>query len=181
MPPILPLVQRIVARLTDYLIPHHYTVPPKDPHKLGRWGEEYAVRLLRREGLRVVARNWRDGKREIDVVMIDRRGGEVIFVEVKTRTNVTGTVGDIEGYPLEDAQIERLIGAINTFLQRHSLMLKRQGVRRYRLELVRLVVEEPSISGQRLTTHHPESSNELRTHVSRSVLRQKSLRGVFRD
>lgn len=128
-----------------------------------------------------MARNWRDGKREIDIIMINRQGGEVVFVEVKTRTNVTGSDGDIEGDPLEDEQIERIAAAIKTFLQRHSLVLKRQRVRRYRLELVRVVVEEKKLSNQRLTTKKPGSSDEFRIHVSRSILKQEPLRVILGD
>jgi putative endonuclease len=50
---------------------------------LGRTGEEYAARLLERAGYRILDRNWRDGRREIDLVAL--WGTEVVFVEVKTR------------------------------------------------------------------------------------------------
>jgi putative endonuclease len=51
----------------------------------GRLGEDLAHRLLRRNGYRVVARNWRprSGGGEIDLVAWD--GSALVFVEVKTR------------------------------------------------------------------------------------------------
>lgn len=50
---------------------------------LGRRGEELAARLLRGAGYRIVSRNWRAGRYEIDLVGVRR--SEVVFVEVKTR------------------------------------------------------------------------------------------------
>lgn len=49
----------------------------------GRRGEEIAAAWLEARGLRVVARNWRAGRGEIDIVA--REGPTVVFVEVKAR------------------------------------------------------------------------------------------------
>ncbi|HEV2199685.1 MAG TPA: YraN family protein [Bryobacteraceae bacterium] len=52
---------------------------------LGRRGEDLAHRYLRRKGFKIVARNYRlpSGSAEADVIAWD--GGELVFVEVKTR------------------------------------------------------------------------------------------------
>lgn len=50
---------------------------------LGRRGEDLAARLLRGAGYRILSRNWRVGRYEIDLV--GARGDEIVFVEVKTR------------------------------------------------------------------------------------------------
>jgi putative endonuclease len=62
-------------------------------HDLGRSGENAAARFLEAAGWRVLARNFRSGRNEIDLIV--RRGSTVAFVEVKTRS--TGTFG----HPLE--------------------------------------------------------------------------------
>jgi len=54
------------------------------PHELGRRGEALAVRMLQGRGWRILARNYRAGRREVDVVA--RRGALVAFIEVKTRS-----------------------------------------------------------------------------------------------
>jgi putative endonuclease len=53
------------------------------PVPLGDRGEAFAVKFLRKQGMRVIARNRVSGKGEIDVVAID--GKFLVFVEVKTR------------------------------------------------------------------------------------------------
>jgi putative endonuclease len=50
---------------------------------LGRRGERAAEKHLRRNGYRIVARNFRAAGAEIDIVAMDR--DTLVFVEVKTR------------------------------------------------------------------------------------------------
>jgi putative endonuclease len=51
---------------------------------LGRYGEDVAARTLRDAGLRVLARNWRCGRRgEIDILAAE--GDALVVCEVKTR------------------------------------------------------------------------------------------------
>lgn len=49
----------------------------------GRRGEDAAAEWLRRNGFELCARNWRNGRYEIDIVA--RRFDTLHFVEVKTR------------------------------------------------------------------------------------------------
>jgi putative endonuclease len=52
---------------------------------LGRRGERAAEKYLKRNGYRIVARNFRAAGAEIDLIAVD--GETLVFVEVKTRRN----------------------------------------------------------------------------------------------
>ncbi len=52
-------------------------------NKTGYWGEEKAAEYLTAKGYGIMARNWRMGRRDIDIVA--HKDGTVVFVEVKTR------------------------------------------------------------------------------------------------
>lgn len=60
------------------------SAPQHPPHRLGRRGEDAAATYLEAHGWVVVARNYRFGRREVDLVI--RRDGILAFVEVKTRS-----------------------------------------------------------------------------------------------
>lgn len=55
------------------------------PSDLGRAGEKAAAELMRRRGYEVVGAGFTARRGEIDLVC--RRGGELVIVEVKTRTS----------------------------------------------------------------------------------------------
>ncbi len=86
------------------------------PHALGAWGERQAARVLQRRGWRVLARGYRSGRREVDLVV--RREGTVAFVEVKTRTGegFGGPEGAVDA--LKRREIEAVAQA---YLTRHDL------------------------------------------------------------
>ena len=53
----------------------------------GRWGERLAAWYLFCHGCRILERNYRCGRYEIDVVARERRSGVLVFAEVKTRSS----------------------------------------------------------------------------------------------
>jgi putative endonuclease len=50
---------------------------------LGRKGEEIASKFLAGKGYKILERNWRSGKYEIDIIAMDQK--YLVVVEVKTR------------------------------------------------------------------------------------------------
>ncbi len=65
-----------------------------DKLTLGQWGEQEAVRLLRKAGYRILERNVCTPAGEIDIVA--RQGGVLAFVEVRTRRGADGICRALE-------------------------------------------------------------------------------------
>lgn len=67
---------RIFASKTDKMATHN---------DMGKWGEDLAEAYLERRGYTIVERDWKSGRRDIDIIALDN--DVVVFVEVKTRRN----------------------------------------------------------------------------------------------
>ena len=79
--------------------------------ELGKKGEDAALEYLLKRGMKLLARNWRKGHRELDLVMED--GNFIRVVEVKSRS--VPSVAD----PLENmtaAKRKNVIAAARGFL-----------------------------------------------------------------
>jgi putative endonuclease len=91
--------------------------PVPEPGRPGKSGEDLAAAHLVREGLEVLARNYRCRGGELDLVVRDK-DGTVVFVEVKERR--TGTHG--EGYEaVGPGKRQRLLRAAQHYASRHGL------------------------------------------------------------
>ena len=87
---------------------------PTPRSKLGSAGEEAARRYLERRGLQWVESNWRCAAGEIDLVMRD--GGELVFIEVKTRRGETAGSAEESVSPSKG---RKLLSAGSWYLQAH--------------------------------------------------------------
>lgn len=70
---------------------------PRSRQRVGARGEDLAVAELQRQGMQILARNWRCRTGEIDIVAVERLAGRrtLVFCEVKCRTGLGF------GHPLE--------------------------------------------------------------------------------
>ena len=64
-----------------------------DPHRLGQEGERIAADYLLKKGYRIIERNYRFHRNEIDIIAL--HGRTLCFVEVKTR------LSSAKGHPAE--------------------------------------------------------------------------------
>lgn len=85
-------------------------------HHTGKTGENLAADYLQERGCQVLERNWRFGKLEIDIIVLD---GEILaLVEVKTRSSVRhGSV--IEA--VTPAKEKQMLEAAEIYLEQHGL------------------------------------------------------------
>lgn len=105
----------------------------------GAHAEQLAAALLERNGWTILHRNWRFGRREID--LIARRGQTVAFVEVKARSRLT------HGHPLEsiDWRKRRDLGlAASVWIERHGV-----AGGEYRFDAIHVVQARPGRPGHR--------------------------------
>lgn len=87
---------------------------------LGDKGERLAVRFLKRQGYKIIARQSRSRIGELDIVALD--GDCIVFVEVKTRSS------DKAGHPVEAvtmAKQHQLTRAALAWLKRRGLLERR--------------------------------------------------------
>jgi len=91
------------------------TAPAPGSKDRGIAGEERACRYLTAQGLRLVERNYRCRRGEIDLIMRD--GPELVFVEVRFRTSSRfGSAME----SVDRRKQERIVTAARLYLQRTS-------------------------------------------------------------
>lgn len=85
---------------------------------LGKWGEDYAAEYLLKKGYEVISRDWRLGKRDIDIVARTEDGLTVVFVEVKTRaTDVIVSPEDA----VDESKIRSIGWAANAYVKEFQI------------------------------------------------------------
>ncbi len=84
----------------------------KSLRQQGADGEALAVRFLERNGMKILERNYRYQRGEIDVIAND--GGEVVFVEVKTRRSTAYGEPEEAVTPRKQEQLRALAEAYLT-------------------------------------------------------------------
>ena len=96
--------------------------PAADPHDLGRRGEDLAARYLESKGLVVLERRYRFNRAEVDLICFhpsaDGDGGEIVFVEVKTRS---GTGFGRPEEAVTEAKQRQLFRAAEAFMHERKL------------------------------------------------------------
>lgn len=55
--------------------------------EIGKWGEKLAYQYLEKNNYKVIERNFLCGQGEIDIIAKDITKKELVFFEVKTRSN----------------------------------------------------------------------------------------------
>ena len=81
---------------------------------IGRWGERVAEEYLIRRGVEICARNVRTPYGELDI--IGRCAGELVFIEVKTRTNTRLGMPETS---ITEQKAAHLVDAAEYYLQEH--------------------------------------------------------------
>ena len=86
---------------------------------VGKQGEEIVANYLVNKGYSIVERNWRYGKKEIDIIA--RYNNTIVFVEVKTRSSLQFEL------PQEAVTIKKMRNIVvvaDAYMRRHCLGLE---------------------------------------------------------
>ncbi|MBR2097396.1 MAG: YraN family protein [Prevotella sp.] len=103
----------------------------------GKWGEDLAVAYLEKKGYTIVERDWKSGRRDIDIIALD--DDVVVFVEVKTRRN--RLFGDPEE-SVDYHKLQNLQQAISHYVKFKHI---RQEIRFDIISVVGTIGSEPDI------------------------------------
>lgn len=107
-------------------------------NELGKWGEDKASEFLQRNGYKIIERDWKSDRRDIDIIATD--GKDVIFVEVKTRRN--RLFGDPEE-AVDYRKLQSLRLAINHYIKYRRINFN---VRFDIISVVGMIGQEPEIN-----------------------------------
>lgn len=88
-----------------------------DKRLLGKWGQKQSEKFLKKNGHRILSRNFSCRTGEIDLIAA-ASNGTVVFVEVKTRANED--FADAEG-AITSAKKQKMTRAANFFVKKHKL------------------------------------------------------------
>lgn len=102
-----------------------------DRKLLGRWGERRCEKFLKKDGFKILARNFSCKTGEIDLIAADS-DGSVVFVEVKTRADEKFAAAESSITPDKK---RKLIRAARFFLASCNV-----GERPYRFDVVTIIL-----------------------------------------
>lgn len=87
-------------------------------NELGKWGEDEATLYLENEGYIVIDRDWKVGKRDLDILAVSPDGKTLVVVEVKTRS------GEEYQQPEEAVDVRKMRNlaiAANTYVKEQNV------------------------------------------------------------
>jgi len=85
----------------------------------GKEGEQFAEKHLLKNGYKILHKNWRFGKKEIDIVC--KKNDEIIFVEVKTRIN---NYFENPKEAVTRKKQKNIIEAANAYIEKYDIYLE---------------------------------------------------------
>ena len=87
-------------------------------NELGKEGEEEAIRYLKKQGYRILHRNWRSGRKELDIIAEFQ--GELIIIEVRTRRDIH--FGQPEE-SINERKIRRIVASADAYIRKYRIDL----------------------------------------------------------
>lgn len=95
----------------------------KKEKSLGQLGEDAAVKFLKRQGYKIVERNFKNrvGRQVGEIDIVARKNGEMVFVEVKTR-NLENYGETLPEENITPSKLHKLAKIANTYMHCKKLL-----------------------------------------------------------
>lgn len=103
-------------------------------NELGKKGEDIAVEYLLKKGYKIIERNWRFQKAEIDIIA--QKENVLAVVEVKTRS--TDYFGNPQDF-VNPKKIKLLVSAVNEYVVKNDLDVE------VRFDIIAIIKKENTI------------------------------------
>ena len=114
----------------------------KGKRRLGELGERYAQELLKKQGYKLIERNFRSPLGEIDIIASDNE--YICFIEVKTRT------GNSFGTPAEAEDLVRRLRRTGAKVLDYYLISHKNLANKLRIDVVAIEVSSGSVKSARI-------------------------------
>ena len=121
--------------------------------EIGNFGETAAVKYLRRKHYRILERNYVIGKLELDIIA--RKGKEVVFIEVKTRS-VESLDSDMPyGRPSDAVNLEKRRNTVNAA---YAYMRQNPSDLSMRVDVIEVYLDKNAKKPSLLSINHFENA-----------------------
>nr|MBP7472629.1 YraN family protein [Prevotella sp.] len=100
---------------------------------LGKLGEEKAAVYLREKGYTIIERDWKFGKRDLDIIALDDTEAVMVFVEVKTRRNENYIEPEMA---IDRTKIRNLASCANAYVRMNNVS------RELRFDIITVIGED---------------------------------------
>ncbi len=87
-------------------------------NELGKWGEDEAAFYLQDKGYSILERDWKIGKRDLDILAVTPDGETLVVVEVKTRADETYQKPE---EAVDTRKIRNLAIAANAYIKQQTI------------------------------------------------------------
>ena len=107
---------------------------PTPKQNIGTLGEKIATRFLKNKNHKIFTTNYRSGRGEIDIISLDKKTKELVFVEVKSRSTSSGSLPEKMVSPKKRAKV---VQTAHEFLFKNKILSSQN----YRFDVVAVEID----------------------------------------
>ena len=114
--------------------------------ELGKYGETIATQYLKQKNYKIITKNFRCKQGEIDIIAEEKKNKEIVFIEVKTRTNLTyGTPSEA----VNNIKINHIYKTAQYYILKNKILNKS-----IRIDVIEIYIQKAQ---EKITINHLKS------------------------